>query len=94
MAENIYGEESIFLAALQKATPEERQEYVEGACGGSPELRRRVSELLKSHDESQGPFDVPLPAVARTLGALRPDVEIRLVRKRVARREAQVHPRP
>jgi WD40 repeat protein/serine/threonine protein kinase/tetratricopeptide (TPR) repeat protein len=67
MAENIHGEESIFLAALQKTTPEERQEYVDGACCGSPELRRRVVELLKSHDESQGPFDVPLPAVARTL---------------------------
>src|SRR5262245_6067321 len=66
MAESIHGEESIFLAALQKTTPEERQEYVDGACGGSPELRRRVFELLKSHDESHGPFDVPL-AVARTI---------------------------
>lgn len=59
MAEHLHDEESIFLAALQKTTPEARAAYVEIACAGRSELQGRVVELLKLHEESKGPFDLP-----------------------------------
>ena len=40
-------EEAIFLAALEKATLEERVAYVKGVCAGDAELCQRVLELLK-----------------------------------------------
>ena len=67
MIEDIDDEEAVFLAALQKSTPEEQAAFVEGACGRRSELHRRVIELLKSHKESHGPFDAPHPAVAKTI---------------------------
>ncbi|MAG94664.1 MAG: hypothetical protein CMJ48_13095, partial [Planctomycetaceae bacterium] len=47
--------ESIFLAALDKATPEERAAYLNEACGDGTELRRRVEALLKA-DNDAGSF--------------------------------------
>jgi serine/threonine protein kinase len=41
--------ESIFFAALQKPTPAERAAYLDEACGGDAELRRRVEWLLAAH---------------------------------------------
>lgn len=75
MAEYLHNEESIFLAALQKPTREEQAAYVEGACTGRAELQRRVVELLRSHEESQGPLDVPPRAVAKTID-MPPDLPI------------------
>ncbi len=43
-------EETIFAAALEQADPAERAAYLEGACGGAPELRRRVEALLRAHE--------------------------------------------
>jgi hypothetical protein len=59
MTEHAKGPEAIFLAALDKATPQERAAYVEGACARDPEVLRRVRELLNAHDASQGPLDAP-----------------------------------
>src|SRR5215467_7006310 len=50
---------SIFLAALEKATPEERAPFLGAACGGDGELRRRVDELLSAHQEPGGLPGVP-----------------------------------
>src|SRR5262245_35056698 len=58
MTESAKDAEAVFLAALDRATPEERAAYVEQACAGDPELRRRVRELLDCHEASQGPLDV------------------------------------
>jgi eukaryotic-like serine/threonine-protein kinase len=55
--------EAIFLAALDRATPQERAAYVEGACAGHRELLQRVRELLGCHEESQGPLDAPPPGL-------------------------------
>ncbi len=44
--------EDIFLAALEKGTPEERAAYLEQACKGDPELRRRVERLLEAHPKA------------------------------------------
>ncbi len=36
----------IFLEALEKATPEERDAYLDGACRGDASLRFRIEVLL------------------------------------------------
>src|SRR4051812_38770447 len=38
--------ESIYFAALGRQTPQERQRYLDEACGGDAELRRQVEDLL------------------------------------------------
>src|SRR5262245_50961345 len=50
---------SIFLAAVEKATLEERAAFLTDACGGDEELRRRVDQLLSVHDEPGGLPGVP-----------------------------------
>jgi WD40 repeat protein/serine/threonine protein kinase len=47
----IVSEETIFTAALEKATKAERAAFLEEACAGDEALRRRVEALLLSHDE-------------------------------------------
>jgi serine/threonine protein kinase/Flp pilus assembly protein TadD len=44
-------EAAIFNAARQIESPEARRQYLQGACGGDPELQRRVEALLGAHDE-------------------------------------------
>ena len=44
--------ESIFFAALSKNTAEERADYLNDACGGDAELRRRVVRLLGAHPQA------------------------------------------
>ncbi len=51
--------ETIFLAALEEATPAKRAALVEKACAGDGELLRRVLELLACHEASDGPLDAP-----------------------------------
>jgi hypothetical protein len=42
-------DEDVFLAALEKGTPEERAAYLNAACQDDPDLRRRVERLLEAH---------------------------------------------
>ncbi len=63
----------IFLAAAGRATPAERAAYLDGACGGDAELRRRVEALLKAHDESGGFLEGPGVAAAAGLTADLPE---------------------
>ena len=44
--------ESIFFAALEKKTAAERADYLDQACGGDAELRRRVERLLEAHPQA------------------------------------------
>ena len=67
MAELARDEKSIFLAALEKTSRQERNALVEGACAGDPDLLQRVKELLDGHDESVGPLDSPPPGVDATI---------------------------
>jgi serine/threonine protein kinase len=46
---NRRSEREIFVEAIDKATPEERVAYLDGACGKDPLLRRRVEDLLAKH---------------------------------------------
>src|SRR5262245_38144555 len=41
--------EAIFFAALEKADPAERADYLNEACGDDGELRRRVDRLLATY---------------------------------------------
>ena len=59
--------EAVFMAALEKPTPQERAAYIEGACGSNPELLQRVRELLKAHEGSQGPLDALPDGVQGTI---------------------------
>src|SRR5262245_16498466 len=46
---NRRSEKEIFFEASEKATPEERAAYLDGACGKDSLRRRRVEELLAKH---------------------------------------------
>ena len=67
MAEQAPAEEVIFLAALEKASPEGRAAYVADACGDNAELRRRVEELLRCHAEPEDFLDAAPPGLVATI---------------------------
>ena len=46
-------EETLFAAALEKATPAERSAFLDEACSGDSTLRRRVEALLESHAQAE-----------------------------------------
>ena len=48
---NNHSEKEIFLAAIEKATPQERAAYLDGACGKDLLLRQRVEDLLAKHSQ-------------------------------------------
>ena len=50
-------EESLFLAALEKHTPAERQAFLEEACGADATLRARVQMLLEADARARGILD-------------------------------------
>jgi eukaryotic-like serine/threonine-protein kinase len=52
--------EAIFFAALEKPSAEERAAYLDEACGGDPDLRRRVERLLAAHPEVGSCLEPPL----------------------------------
>ena len=54
-------EESIFVAALEKPEPAERAAYLEAACAGDSDFRRRVEALLRAHEQSGDLLDPPVP---------------------------------
>ena len=62
-------EESIFAGALELATDVERSEYLNQACAGDTELRRRVEALLLADQASGDLLDAPA-------GGLPPDVRL------------------
>src|SRR5262249_54467254 len=56
-------EETIFAAALEKSDPAERSAYLDAACGGQPELRKRIDGLLAAHDKAVGFLEGPAVAL-------------------------------
>jgi hypothetical protein len=65
-------EESIFAGALKRLTPAEREAYLDGACAGDVELRRRVDALLEAHEQKGDLLDQP-SVVLRPAGAAMPE---------------------
>jgi serine/threonine-protein kinase len=55
--------DDIFCDALELASPGERAAYLDRACGGDADLRRRVERLLEAHAEADG-FLAAGPSVA------------------------------
>src|ERR1700693_6034451 len=45
-------EETLFAAALEKATPNEGSASLDDACSGDPAMRQRVEALLQSHEQA------------------------------------------
>jgi hypothetical protein len=52
--------ESIFFAALGKTSPGERAAYLDEACRGDADLRRRVERLLEAHPQVGSFLEQPL----------------------------------
>jgi hypothetical protein len=50
-------EESLFQAAADLPDGAARQKFLDGACAGDPERRRRVERLLATADRSAGVLD-------------------------------------
>jgi serine/threonine protein kinase/tetratricopeptide (TPR) repeat protein len=65
-------ERDVFIAALQKDDPAERQAYLDEACAGQPVLREQVEELLRLHQNAGSFLEQPAPAEGVT-GAVAPD---------------------
>src|SRR5439155_16583162 len=60
-------EASIFLAALEKPSPDGRAAFLDEICGDDRDLRRNVEMLLKAHVQA-GDFLAQAPApVGRTV---------------------------
>ncbi|MCR9118589.1 MAG: serine/threonine protein kinase, partial [bacterium] len=73
-------EKSIFLDALGKSTPAERDAFVAEACAGDESLRNAVEALLNAHQKDDHLLDQPvgkLPGInyATTLGDARESLE-------------------
>src|SRR4051794_19299266 len=52
-------ERHIFIAALQKEDPAERQAYLDEACARQPELRQQVEHLLRLHEDAGSFLEKP-----------------------------------
>jgi WD40 repeat protein/serine/threonine protein kinase len=59
-------ERDIFIAALQKEDPAQRQAFLDEACAGQPELRQQVEDLLRLHEGAGSFLDKPVAASAAT----------------------------
>ena len=69
--------EGVFVAALGKSSAEERALFLEQACHGDPERRRRVEALLRAYDDAGSFLENPAvtlepPAEGISLGFLTP----------------------
>lgn len=68
----------VFLAALERVTPDERAAFLDGACADDAALRQRVEALLEAHDEPghllEGAKAVQKPTLAQWPGPIAGDV--------------------
>src|SRR5690242_17507769 len=56
-------ERDVFIAALQKEAPAQRQAYLEEACRGDEALRRGVEALLEVHERAGRFLESPAPGL-------------------------------
>ena len=59
--------ESIFIAALERETPEARAVYLGEACNGDANLRRCVDRLLNSHFKADDVIPAKVPGLPATI---------------------------
>ena len=67
--------EDVFLAALEKGTPEERAAFLDAACKDDPDLRRRVERLLEAHPKAGGFLERPARPAGEETAAYLPTGE-------------------
>jgi len=67
MAVDRKSEREIFLAALERTSPAEREAFLKEVCAGRPDLLRRIKALLKANEIEDGFLQAP---------ALNPDVTL------------------
>jgi serine/threonine protein kinase/WD40 repeat protein len=72
MTDHANDAESIFLGALEQATPQLRAEHVKRACADDLELLQRVRELLDCHERPHGPLDAPPSGLGSAVDLARP----------------------
>jgi serine/threonine-protein kinase len=65
--DNLSAVESIFFAALDKGTAEERAAYLDQACGPDTQLRGRVERLLQAHPQVGDFLQAPVPGLPATV---------------------------
>src|SRR5262245_33664446 len=58
--------ESLFCAAVEIAAPDERQAFLEQACGNDRHLQGQVNRLLQAHFHGRSVLDAPAHRVAAT----------------------------
>ena len=61
MSDQVPNLDTLFLAALEIASPEERAAFLTKSCGADGELRVQVERLLKSHEQVGSFLDHPAP---------------------------------
>ena len=54
--------ESILAAAVEMGSEAERQQFVDQACAGDAELKRRVDELIENHFRAGRFLESPAPS--------------------------------
>src|SRR5262249_28641444 len=59
--------ESVFFAALERGSPQERAAYLDEACANDPDLRRRVERLLAAQAQAGSFLEQPVPSPAVTV---------------------------
>ena len=67
--------ESIFLAALEKPTPEARSAYLDDVCQDNPGLREQVNRLLAAYPKAVEFLEMPAAAVEEKTAVYVPTVE-------------------
>jgi hypothetical protein len=63
---------SIFLSAVEDCAPEDWGAFLEKACGGDADLRRRVEALLVAHQGKDRLFDDPQTGLVERVGVSEP----------------------
>jgi WD40 repeat protein len=69
-------ERTVFLSALEKQDPAQRQEYMDEACAGDPDLRNRIETLLRANEREGKFLDVPAPEQLGLAGATEEDASV------------------
>src|SRR5262249_678327 len=59
--------EAIFFAALEKDSPQERAAYLDEACAGDPDLRRRIEKMLAAQAQAGTFLEQPALAIGGTV---------------------------
>jgi hypothetical protein len=79
MPEQRPSERSVFLEAIDLASPAERAAYLDQACKDNPQLRAEVEALLRAHEAPQRILDAPAvvsPTIDEALPLERPGTVI------------------